>query len=232
MWKLIRSFFGNSPTGQKPKAEGQINHAPQVDFHTLKSNVEDILKLDLSSEDARETNGEFVRNVLRHLDTEVENVRQQANGYPATPISALVWMNGVGYGNLAYALTRHFREAGWLKCEENASALWAKATLAVCSHYHHMVGPAMLANADCHDRLGNADRASNMYGCVVKDFTVIAEDWLNKTEAPADDDRLAIESLQTATERLLSRGVEKLEHIDLVSLQSHTTTILLRAASN
>jgi hypothetical protein len=199
-----------------------------MDFDTIKAEVEGILRLDFSSEASRDSNGELVLNVLRHLDSEVENVRQQANGYPANPISALVWMNGAGYGNLACALTHHFRNAGWLKLEENASALWAKATLAVCSHYHHMVGPAMLANADCHDRLGNSELATQMYGGVVKDFAFIADDWLNETDAPSDDDCLALESLQAATERLLSRGINDLDGINLISLQSHTKTILSR----
>ncbi len=222
MWKQIRSFFGGAAPDDKPK----------VDFDTIKSEVECILTLDLASDAARETNGEVVLKVLRHLDAEIENIRQQANGYPANPISALVWMNGAGYGNLACALTHHFRNAGWLKREENASALWAKATLAVCSHYHHMVGPAMLANADCHDRLGNAERATQMYGGVVKDFALIADNWLNETEAPNDDDRHALESLQTATERLVSRGVRELDGIDLSSLQSQISSILSRPSTN
>jgi hypothetical protein len=166
MWKLIRSLLGGTPT-EKPQAVPQTSQKPQIDFDTIKSEVEHILELDFNSESARESHGELVLNALRHLDAEIESVRQQAKGYPANPVSALVWMNGAGYGNLACALTHHFRIAGWLKREENANALWAKATLAVCSHYHHMVGPAMLANADCHNRLGNTDRAMQMYGGVV-----------------------------------------------------------------
>ncbi|MEZ6058028.1 MAG: hypothetical protein R3C01_15115 [Planctomycetaceae bacterium] len=173
----------------------------------------------------------MVLNTLRHLDAEVENVRQQANGYPANSISALVWVNGAGYGNLACALTHHFRNAGWLKREENASALWAKATLSVCSHYHHMVGPAMLANADCHDRLGNTERATLMYEGVVKDFAFIADNWLNDSDPPHDVDRLALESLQTAMERLLSRGARDLDGIDISRLQSQVLQILSRPNS-
>jgi hypothetical protein len=201
---------------------------PALDFETIKSEVESILRLDLASDAAREANGDLVLNVLRHLDADIERVGRQANGYPANPISALVWMNGAGYGNLACALTHHFREAGWLKREENASALWAKATLAVCSHYHHMVGPAMLANADCHDRLANAARATQMYSGVVKDFAFLADDWLSETESPGDEDRLALESLQTATERLLSRGILELDGIQLPVLQSQISQILSR----
>ena len=232
MWKLIRSFFGGAPIGAKPQTKPSISDEPHLDFDTIKAEVEGILKLDFSSEASRELNGDLVLNVLRHLDAEVENIRQQANGYPANPISALAWMNGAGYGNLACALTHHFRSAGWQKREENASALWAKATLAVCSHYHHMVGPAMLANAECHDRLGNAERATQMYGGVVKDFAFISDDWIHEAESPSDDDRVALESLQTAAERLLSRGITDLDGIKLAALQSQVQDVLSRPVPN
>ena len=227
MWKLIRTLLGRTPTAN-PQATPQLNQKSDIDFDAIKVEVERILELDFTSEPARESHGELVLNALRYLDVEVENVCQQANGYPANPISASVWMNGYRYGNLAWALTHHFRNAGWLKREENASALWAKAILAVCAHYPNMVGPAMLANADCHDRLGNADRATQMYRCVVKDFAFIAADWISVTYAPGDDDRVALESLQTATERLLSRGISELDGIELVSLHSQTQIVLSR----
>lgn len=187
-----------------------------------------ILELDLSSDTNREEHSKFVLDVLRHLDTEIENIRKQANGYPANPISALVWMNGAGFGNLACVLTKHFQKAGWLKREENASALWAKVTLSVCSHYHHMVGPAMLANADCNDRLGNIDRATEMYGGVVKDFSFITADWVTETDSPQNEDRIALESLLTALERLLERGIKDLDGIDLLLLQTQTKVVLSR----
>ncbi|HCS53133.1 hypothetical protein [uncultured Rubinisphaera sp.] len=218
MFKWIRSLFTHEPD-ENPATDN---------FDAMKSEVEQILQLDLSSDDSREEHSEFVVAVLRKLDTEIENISQQANGYPANPISALVWMNGAGYGSLASALTCHFHDAGWLKREENASALWAKVTLAVCSHYHHMVGPAMLANADCHERLGNTDRAAQMYGGVVKDFSFIADDWANESTSPTDDDRLALESLQTAVQRLLANGVNDLDGIDVTAIQQQTAFILSR----
>jgi hypothetical protein len=216
--KWIRSLF----------AKESSNTPAPADFDAIKSQVEQVLELDLASDDSRDEHDDFVLNVLRRLDAEIEDIRQQANAYPANPISALVWMNGAGYGNLACALTGHFHNAGWLKREENASALWAKVTLAVCSHYHHMVGPAMLANADCHDRLGNGDRATEMYGGVVKDFAFLADDWANESDSPHDEDRLALESLQTAVERLLARGISELDGIDLTSIQEQTESVLSR----
>ncbi|MFM7200688.1 MAG: hypothetical protein ACKO6N_07840 [Myxococcota bacterium] len=228
MWKLLRSFFCRALTNAWKQIKSSSSDEPQSDLQAIKAEVENILKLDLSSEAARESNRDLVLYVLRRLDGEVEDVRQQANGYPANPISALVWMNGAGYGNLACALTLHFRDAGWLKCEEKASALWVKAILSVCSHYHHLVGPAMLANADCHDRLGNAERATKMYGAIVMDFACIANIWRDESEPPSDEDRIALESLQTANERLLSRGITDLDGIDLAALQSQVQDVLSR----
>jgi hypothetical protein len=197
-------------------------------FDATKLDVESIIKLDLSTDAARAEHGELVLRTLKRLDAEIHTVQQRANGYPSNPISADVWLSGAGYGNLASELTRHFKNAGWLQREEIASSLWAKATLAVCSHYHHMVGPAMLASADCQDRLGNTERSWPMYAAVVRDFAFLLDDWDNEIEGPMEDDRLAIESLLTATERLLARGTTQLDDINLVQIQLRTKQLLLR----
>ncbi len=218
MWKQIRSLFGRKSTGG----------GSQLDFDVTRSDVESVLALNLATETDREKHSEQVLNTLKRLDAEIETIRQRANGYPAGPISADVWLNGAGYANLTCALTQHFKKAGWLKREENASALWAKATLAVCSHYHHMVGPAMVANADCHERLGDSERASQMYSGVVKDFAFLLDDWDDESDAPSDDDRLAIESLKIATDRLLAGGTNQLDSISLVNTQSRAESILSR----
>ena len=93
MWKQIRSWFGGTSVSRK---SGD-------DFEAIKSDVEHVLRLDLSSESVRESNGEMVFGALKRLDVAVEDIRQQADGYPAKPISGAVWINGVGYANLACA---------------------------------------------------------------------------------------------------------------------------------
>lgn len=221
MWNKIRRLWGGSP---------EWKHPPE--YEAIRADIETILRLDLATDAARGAHRDLVLGVLRRLDAAVEDIRVQANGYPANPISGLVWMNGAGYAGLANELTTHFRSAGWLDREEIASALWAKATLAVCSHYHHMVGPAMLANADCQERLGNAERAASLYSSVVLDFAFIADDWSEEPEAPTPDDRLALVSLLTATERLMSRGTKELEGIDLSSLAPRVAEMLARPVTD
>jgi hypothetical protein len=165
---------------------------------------------------------------LQQLEAEVNRVRQLAKNYPFNPIPVDVWFDGAGYSNLAQALTQHFKAVGWLKSEEMASLLWAKVTLVVMSHYHHSVGPAMLASADCQERLGNTERAALMYTGVVKDFVFLLENYANTDDLPNDQDRIALECLEKAVERLLSLGTKTVETIDLSEARFQLTPILSR----
>ena len=60
----------------------------------------------------------------------------------------------------------------------------------------------------------------------------IAGDWIDEAESPTDDDRVALESLRTAAERLLSRGITDLDGIDLAALQSQVQDVLSRPVPN
>ncbi len=196
MWNAIKSLLA--------RLRNRDDSDPLYD--EVKALVEDVLAQEFSDPAERKSKDELVIAVLKRLDKEIGSIKEQASGYyPDGTISAQVWLSGAGYANLCRELTLHFRKAGWLKREENASALWARSTLAVCSHYHHMVGPAMLANADCQERLGNADRAAQMYRAVVADFEFLLDE--EHADVPLDEDeRTAIESLRTALRRLLEIG--------------------------
>ncbi len=215
MWKKLLAKFSPRP---KP-----------LSCDEMQADVEAILKLDLTTESAREAHGEMVRRVLNRLLEEITTVEERANGYPQNPIAGDVWMAGFGYGNLAYALTEHFKKAGWLKREENASALWAKAVLSVCAHYHHMVGPAMIANADCNDRLGNGERATDLYESVVSDFTGLLDEVPEETRDLGEEEVTALRSLETATDRLLKRGKRAVKGVDLLSVQLRVKKVLTGA---
>ena len=195
------------------------------EFEEVKGLVEDVLSRDYSSPLERKEQDARVIGVIERLNKEIESIRTQAKGYPDGSISGPVWLRGAGYANLCRQLTLHFRKADWLKREENASALWARATLAVCSHYHHMVGPAMLANADCQERLGSADRAAQMYNAIVADFEFLTEG--DFSEGPIDEDeRTALESLRTALRRLLKIGPSAEEKERLEQMRSTVEGIL------
>lgn len=174
-------------------------------FDDIKPDVERLLGESFATEEDKRTNNERVVSVFERLQSEIERIKVEANGYPAATISAEVWLDGAGYAELCRKLFEHFRSADWLDREENASALWARATLAVCSHYHHLVGPAMLANADCHERLGNNDHAAAMYRAVIADFRMFLEDDYTE-QSLGDEERIAIDALKSAAHRLIEMG--------------------------
>ncbi len=205
MWKAIKSVFQRR----------EVNDDPVYD--EVKGLVERLLAQDHSNRSDRTAQDAQVIEVLERLNREIEAIRAQASESPDGTVPTQAWLNGAGYADLCRKLTLHFRQADWLLREENASALWARATLSVCSHHRHLVGPAMLANADCQERLGNPDRAAQMYRAVVSDFELLLDD--DYAAGGLDDDaRTAIESLRTAADRLLNIGAtggakDKLETI-------------------
>ena len=89
MLKWLRRIIGEQTL---PNAE------PKLRFDELKPRIERLLQIDLSTEDARKAYGDEVLSTLQDLDADIERVRNLANGYPRSPISADVWMTGAGYG--------------------------------------------------------------------------------------------------------------------------------------
>lgn len=200
--------------------------SPPTDLRTLQDECERILRIDLSSQASWDEHGEFAMGVLRRFDAEIEKVRFEANGYPDGSISGPTWMSGVGLADRACSLASHFHGAGWFEHEESACALWVKATLAVCSHYPHMAGPAMVAHADCLERLGKESQADGMYESVVRGFAHLAGEWTDDGEDFPDADRIALESLRTSLQRLQAHGRRVLDDLDLEALRNQVQAIL------
>lgn len=209
----------------------RVSRLPAQEAGRLRDELQRMLETDFSAEEARERHGEWVLETLRAFDRAVSKVQEMARGYPERPVSADVWMTGAEYSTLARALTAHFKEAGWVQREESASGLWAKVTVAVNSHYHHLVGPAMLANADCHRRLLNTERAVEIYTSVIKDFAFLLEDWLPEAEAPDDEEGIALECLRLAGERAGELGVVEVEGRDLQRFLWDVRRVLSRERS-
>jgi hypothetical protein len=200
-------------------------------FDTIKASVEEILALDLSTEETFNAHTDQVAGVLQQLATAIEDISGRANNYPQGSIMGDVWMDGFGYANLARALTFHFQAQGVEAClhyEGHASNLWLRATLAVCSHYHHLVGPAMITHASYHERTDNNPHALLMYTAVVKDFVCLIETWEDTSDIPDDDDTVALESLKIAVEKLLAAGTSHVDEINLTLALSQINEILSR----
>jgi hypothetical protein len=209
LWQQILKLFrtvSTQPTGEAATTSApvakEISRDDAID-QALADRVDALLELDVSDTRVREEHRANVFALLVDIDRRIDWVKDNANGYPNGPISGNVWFAGYRMATLAERLTGYFKTAGWLGNEANAAGLWAKATLSVCSHYHDMVGPAMLAAADCAERRGDPEEAISSYNAVVADFAWLSDEWNHETAAPPEDQRLPLACLKTAAERLI-----------------------------
>jgi hypothetical protein len=137
---------------------------------------------------------------LKALHRECLRVQDKANDYPSNPIAADVWLDGAMLGPTAEGLAALLNQRGLLDLEEKAQTLRCMAVLAVQSHYHHIVGPAMLGRAECNERLGNRQLAGQIYQAVVADFAWIVDEWATTDDPPTDEDRGSLQCLLRAIE--------------------------------
>ena len=225
MWNQLRKLVSGKPS--KSSVPETVEPPPtKLEFDDARPEVEAFLKIDISTEKAESEKGELALSAMKKMALDIDQIERSAKGNPENSIAGGLWLSGAGYGNLAQELTRRFRVAGWL------TGLWARATLAVNARFHHLVGPAMLANADCQQRLGKAERATYIYTSVLKDFIFLIGSWQQKTEAPTDDDRIAIECLQTAIEGLLALDTTEVDGTDLKAVREHVSQILARSKTD
>lgn len=211
------------------RANADATSAFSIDQITPK--IDRILSMDLRTEEARQMHAEFIYKTLCEMAEDIGRVCDAAGEYPEGVISGDAWMTGANYASHGEALTNHFAENGWLKHEANATSLWVQATLAVCSHYHHMVGPAMNASADCCRRLGDIDRAVQMWSAVVQDFALLLDEYDDDPSGPNEDDRVSIESLRESCISLQTAGNNSVDSFKLSELVARAEAILSRPTS-
>jgi len=133
--------------------------------------------------------------VLTDLSAQIET---DAGDYPTSPVSAGVWMDGGLMRDLTWAMARHYRDQHRAEDELQMLFVRAKVTNSIMSHYHHEVGPAMVAVGDCYERLGRPDKAAPYYRAVMLDFERFLEQYADTEEVPPAVDRLSLEALVQA----------------------------------
>ena len=163
------------------------------------------------------------------LDKEVERVKKQANGYPGKGnINARVWLDGVALANYGKTLADFLSKKDFLNEQVNATGLWAKATLSVCSHYHHMVGPAMVAYGAVNESAGNIETAKKTYSAVLQDFECILNYVEEDENMPEGDRLIALQSLQSAATKLLNLEEDSEMHKHASKITSRIHNVLLK----
>lgn len=168
----------------------------------------------------------LAKQTLRTVEKACLEVKEKAGKYPENTIRADVWLDGAALGPLAGWMAQLLQERGLYHLEENAHTLRCMAVLAVQSHYHHIVGPAMLARAECNERLGNHDLAVKLYRAVIADFTWIVDEWIDETESPNEEDRESLAYLSQAIERTLALQPQAGDALDLFRILAQCKTVL------
>jgi hypothetical protein len=174
--------------------------------------------------------GDAARNALRRIGDDVELMKELMKGLPEGAMRGDVWVGGVVLASLARGLAERLRERELGVVEELGWRLHAHVTCHVQGHYHHLVGPAMLAHADCLERLAKTTEALDDYRAVIYDFVGLVEEYAAEEGPLFDEQRTAIESLKTALERHVALGGAPLERIDIAAAQSRIASLLQRPA--
>jgi len=159
--------------------------------------------LDLNKPELDE-NKNKLNQCLNLMEREVKRVRSQSNGYPRNSIAGDVWFDGVALANMAELLANYLSDKDYLNEQSKATNLWTGAVLSVCSHYHHRVGPAMIANASISEKTGHIEYSKTAYSAVLQDFECILEYTEEDENKPEGDDLVALNSLQMACDRLIN----------------------------
>ena len=115
------------------------------------------------------------------------------------------FIEGASLGNCGAMVTQHIDGMGLLEYQERSAKVWVQAILHSCAHYHHLVGPAMIANAKIEEKLGNIDRVLLLCSAVFQDFQAPLERCESEDYAleDNDDEMESIKSLEYAVLKLL-----------------------------
>jgi hypothetical protein len=175
---------------RESKLNGEVESALEVFAHLPANAERDALRISAAQ-------------ALTALSRQCKELQEAANGYPTNPIRMDIWHDGVTLGVLAHTLALQLRQRGLTEMEEQAHAFCCVAVCAVQPHDHHIVGPAMLARAECNERLGNTGVAVQLYQAVVADLSALVEAWETRAAALSAEDEVALRCLVHAIERLL-----------------------------
>ena len=196
--KFLASLFKNKPTVK--------------DVKTLTDSFLDVKKENIH------LHMDSLNELVKSMSSVVKDIKKQSNDYPNNSINAKVWLDGFSLIESARLLYEYLNQTSLTSYTERAADLWAESTLIVCSHYHHMVGPSMIAAAEMKEKVGDLDTALIYYNAVIDDF----KDFINinfDEEPPNDDDIVVLKSLKQAiikTQNLNQN--ENLNHQELLSV--------------
>jgi len=209
------------------KKQSSQQRITTIPVQEIRTHVEYILTSDVSDI------GNRLGECLRLMDTEIARVKKQASGYPGNgSINAIVWFDGFTLANYCKNLADFLSTKDFLNEQLQATGLWVKATLSVCSHYHHMVGPAMIAYAEVNEHAGNKEVAKAYCAAVFKDFKCILKSAEEKGAKPVGDDLIALQSLKSAATMLVNLEDKSELQKSASKILSRIDNVMLKTPNN
>lgn len=126
------------------------------------------------------------------------------------PDTGINWLEGVGIANCAAKITDYLEDKDEIEFQDRSARVWASVVLAVCSHYHHMVGPAMVANIKIAKKKGDIERVKEICHAVKQDFQLILQRYEALSEKPdnEEEDYISLKSLEFAADQSIVLGHE------------------------
>ena len=207
------------------KVKSLLRKAKTSKVEDLKFRLEKILDM---SEAELVKSREELDACLDIMDREVKRVHSQANGYPNSIIAGDVWFDGTALASYGESLAGFLSDKNFLNEQAKATNLWTGAVLSVCSHYHHMVGPAMIANAEINERIGNLEYAKTAYSGVLQDFECILEYAGEEGYRPEREDLVALKSLEIAACKLIELNELSGVNAAAVSVLERIKVVMMR----
>jgi len=136
---------------------------------------------------------------LKDLEVEVSSVEKKAKGV----MRGDIYFNGAALLDISQAISHRLENLAGFEQHYSTSVL------SIAAHYHHLVGPAMIANGNAKEKIHNIEYSKKVYRAIVSDFTVILDRTKNEEYRPFQEDLVSIECLDMAVQKLISFEVKE-----------------------
>ncbi len=117
--------------------------------------------------------GEEESQALEDLNSGIRNLRTLFSRNPSMAITGELFEITEGLNNCALRLARHFESQGESELEEQAWKARYESLATAHAYRRNLLGPALIDWADCNLKLGNTDKADEIYHRIVENFTEI-----------------------------------------------------------
>jgi hypothetical protein len=165
---------------------------------------------------------------IAEVDTFLDDLKSEAQHLASISKGAMrgdLYFNGAALLEIGEAMSRRLQGQDDLSQQHfKATSLWVGLVLNIAAHYHHLIGPAMIAMANAGEKIGDTEHTIKACRTVVSDFELILEREEHMEYRPVQENLVSIECLDAAVQKLIFHQVQ--EHDDLLTLKQRIDIVL------